>query len=323
MSKDTLWVEKHRPHTLDQIIGHDAVVERMKKFVTDSAMPNLLFAGRQGIGKTAIIQAFAREKYGEGWRNNVLELNASDARGIDVVRDDIKQFARQSTADGADFKLVFLDEADNLTRDAQPALRRIMEDYDDRTRFVLSCNYPNQIIDPLQSRCAVFRLSPLSDTDIKHVLERVVSGEGVDAEEDALVELVAASGGDARTAINTLQACVLDGSVSATGVQNVLTSVDDAAVEAVVETAFNGDLEEAFDALDSKLLGEGAGAEQILDVAIRVVQRTELPEDAKMKAIDVIGEADWRVRRGGNPHIQLHWMLAGLMLAKHSSFGHY
>lgn len=319
----TLWVERHRPETLDDIVGHDPVVKRMKDFVDDPAMPNLLFAGKQGIGKTAVIQGFAKEKYGENWRNSILELNASDARGIDIVRDEIKSFARQGTTDLADFKIIFLDEADQLTRDAQPALRRIMEDYDDRTRFILSCNYPNQIIDPIQSRCAIFRMSALTDSQIKQVLENVVDVENVDADEDALLHIIAEARGDARKAINTLQACVVDNQITELETREIIGEVDDELIQGIVEDSISGNLDDAIKRLDVEVLKRGINPNRVVESAERAIQNSNLPPDAEMKAYDVIGDADWRIRRGANPHIQLHRMLAALLIARHAGMEPY
>ncbi|MFY4815776.1 AAA family ATPase, partial [Haloarcula sp. AONF1] len=154
-----IWIEKYRPQTLDDIHGQEEIVERLQSYIAQDDVPHLLFSGPAGVGKTTAATAIAREIYGEdNWRGNFLELNASDQRGIDVVRDRIKGFARSSF--GGDFRIVFLDESDSLTDDAQSALRRTMEQFSDNTRFILSCNYSSKIIDPIQSRCAVFRFSP-------------------------------------------------------------------------------------------------------------------------------------------------------------------
>lgn len=320
---DRIWVSKYRPQTLDEIIGHDAVVQRMKRFVDDAEMPNLLFAGRQGIGKTAIVQAFAKEKYGDDWKQRFLDLNASDDRGIDIVRDQIKDFARTGAGE-YDFKIVFLDEADQLTRDAQPALRRTMEDYADVTRFVLSCNYPNQIIDPIQSRCAVFHLSPLSEGEVVKVLNRVVEGEGIDVEEEALEEIVRVSRGDARCAIHTLHACTLDDELTVEDAQALLGAVTYEAIEGIVEKVVAGDMEEAMAELDAEVLKRGASVDDVLEMFLRVVKRHDgFNPDARVKALDALGRADQRLREGANPHVQYHALLTTLQLARNSSTGGY
>lgn len=318
-----VWVEQYRPQTLDDIVGHEAVVARMKSFVDDPEMPNLLFAGRQGIGKTAIVQAFAREKFGEDWESRTLTLNASDDRGINIVREDIKDFA-QIGAGEYDYKIVFLDEADQLTDDAQPALRRTMEDYSDVTRFILSCNYPGQIIDPIQSRTAIFRLTPMADEQIKRILNRVVDGEGLDVEEDALEKIAKVARGDARHAINTLHGVTLDGQLDVEDAHQLLGVVDYEKVKDIVELAIDGDLDEAMDTLDEEVLGRGASVDSVIETFISVIKRTgELDELARMRALDAAGEADGRLRRGANPHVQYHALLSNLMLANQSSTGGY
>ena len=323
---EEIWVDKYRPHELDDIVGHDAVVDRMEAFVDDPQMPNLLFAGRQGIGKTAIVQAFAREKYGSDAGQRMMELNASDERGIDTVRNRIKDFAR--TGSGKyDYKLIFLDEADALTRDAQPALRRTMEDYSDTTRFVLSCNYPGQIIDPIQSRCAIFRLTPLADEQVVEVMQRVVDGEGLDVEQEALEKVVRAVRGDARNAIHTLHATVLDDELTAEDAQELLGVVDDQLIEEIVDAALEGDFDGAMSQLDEDVLKQGASADTVLDAFVRVIKQKredgDLPVDSAVKALHAAGEADDRLRQGSNPHVQFHALLSALLLARQSTTGGY
>lgn len=323
---EAVWVDTYRPQTLDEIIGHNAVVARMQSFVDDPAMPNLMFAGRQGIGKTAIVQAFAREKYGDDWSQRLLELNASDERKIKHVRGKIKDFARTGSGQ-YDFKVIFLDEADQLTRDAQPALRRTMEDYADTTRFILSCNYPGQIIDPIQSRCAIFRLTPLSDAQVMQVLERVVDGEDLNVEDGALEEIADVASGDARAAIHTLHATVLDGELTAEDAHAMLGAVDFETVNDIVDTALSGDFEDAMQAIDDDVLKRGASVDSTLETFVDVLQYKvscdEISGDSAVKAFDALGQADERLREGANPHVQYHALLSNLLLAKYSSTGAY
>ena len=164
-----------------------------------------MFAGPAGTGKTTSALALAKEIFGDNWRNNFVELNASDERGIDVVRGKIKEFARTAPIGGASFKIIFLDEADALTGDAQAALRRTMEKYSAICRFILSCNYSSKIIEPIQSRCAVFRFRPLKEKDIKQYLTRIAKAEKIDLTDDAADALVHVASGDMRKAVNSLQ----------------------------------------------------------------------------------------------------------------------
>src|SRR2546425_998250 len=173
-----LWVEKYRPKSLDEVVGQEEIVERLKAYAKTGNLPHLLFAGPAGTGKTTSAIALARDMFGEDWRQNYFELNSSDERGIETVRTKVKEIARLAPFGGTNFKIIFLDEADNLTADAQAALRRTMETYSKTSRFILSANYSSRLIEPIQSRTAVFRFRPLkpeaSGEDIVRQLHRTV-----------------------------------------------------------------------------------------------------------------------------------------------------
>jgi len=321
---DKIWVEKYRPQTLDDIVGHEEVVKRMEKFLDTEDIPHVVFAGLQGIGKTAIIQAFAKEKYGkDNWRNNILELNASDERGIDTIRDKVKNYAVQGTIGDHQYKIVFLDEADQLTKDAQTALRRIMEDHADVTRFFLSCNYLSQIIGPIQSRCAPFSLSPLTDDDLYQIGQNVAEDEGITIADDTLKLMVNAADGDARKLINSMQAAVYEGEIDANGVNVVVSTVDDALVEQIVNTAVEGDLDDAMRQLDVEVLKEGVPTNQLCDSFLRVIKKQDLPGDTKAKMLDELATANWRAMRGANPHVVFHSFLADLHVSKYLALDGY
>jgi len=315
---DKIWVEKYRPLTLDDIVGHEEVVKRMRKFLDTEDIPHVVFAGKQGIGKTAIIQAFAREKYGEdNWRNNILELNASDERGIDTIRDKVKNYAVQGTIGDHQYKIVFLDEADQLTKDAQTALRRIMEDHADVTRFFMSCNYLSQIIGPIQSRCAPFSISPLTDSDLETIGKNVVAQEGIQIDDDTLNLMVNAADGDARKLINSLQAAEYEGVIDENGVSVVVQTVDEPLIHQIVDTAIEGDLDDAMRQLDVEVLKEGVPANLLCDTFLKVIKKKDLPGDVKAKMLDKVAEVNWRAMRGANPHVQFHSLLADLHVANY------
>ena len=320
----SIWVEKYRPHTLDEIVGHEEIVRRLKSFAGDAEMPNIMFAGRQGTGKTAMTTALARSIYGDQWKQNMLELNASDDRGIDVVREEIKDFARTDTVGDHDFKLIFLDEVDNTTKDAQSAMRRTMEDYSDKTRFILSCNYPNKVLPPIQSRCAVFRISPLTDEDIAEIVQRVADEEGLEFQGDAKDMLVNYASGDARKAINDLQAAQMEGEITEQAVETISGVTDYQTVREIVDLAISGDLSEAQKKLDVEVLKEGVSENYFLEETFSYVQREmDIPDDARAKMLDTIAECDYRILEGANPQIQLHSVLAKMMVARHLSLPNY
>lgn len=322
---DNVWVERYRPQTIDEIIGHEEIKDLMKEFVNDPEMPNLLFAGPQGVGKTAMIQAFAKEKYGSNWRNNVLEMNASDQRGIDDVRDTIKGYARQGAVD-SDFKIIFLDEADQLTKDAQPALRRIMEDYSDVTRFVLSCNYPNQIIDPLQSRCAPFYFNRLTQDDVKELIVRVLAGEGIEFDEETAMKIAREASGDGRKAINMLQVAVDREAMelNSAWADVMVSAVDWKVVRDIVDEAITGELNSAMDMLDSKLIKEGVDHQTLCSAFLSEIKgRNDIPADARVKIIGKIGDCDHRINYGANPQVQFHSLIADMHVARHLSLPSY
>lgn len=322
--QESIWVEKYRPHTLDEIVGHPQVVDRLKSFAGDAEMPNIMFAGRQGVGKTAMVVALAREIYGEDWKQNMLELNASDDRGIDVVREQIKDFARTDTVGDYDFKLIFLDEVDNTTKDAQSAMRRTMEDYSDKTRFILSCNYPNKVLPPIQSRCAVFRISPLQDGDIAEIVQRVADEEDITFTGEAKEMLVNYASGDARKAINDLQAATLQGEVDEEAVETIAGVTDYQDVREILNLAISGELGEAQKKLDVDVLKEGVSENYFLETAFNYVKSDmDIPDDARAKMLDHIAECDYRILEGANPHVQLHAVLAKIMVARHMSLPNY
>ena len=200
-----LWVEKHRPQSVNEIRGQPAVVQRLKIYAEQKEFPHLLFAGPPGTGKTTAAMALTKDVFGEQYRQNLLEMNASDERKLESIRTKVKQFARTSPYGGASFKIIFLDEADALTNDAQGALRRIMEQYAETCRFILSCNYSSKIIEPIQSRCAVFRFRPLAESDVNSQVHHVATIEKVNLSDDAAEALTRISQGDLRKALTALQ----------------------------------------------------------------------------------------------------------------------
>jgi len=309
-----IWIEKYRPQTLDDIHGQSEVVERLQSYIAQDDVPHLLFSGPAGIGKTTAATAIAREIYGEdNWRGNFLELNASDQRGIDVVRDRIKGFARSSF--GGDFRIVFLDEADSLTDEAQAALRRTMEQFSDNTRFILSCNYSSKIIDPIQSRCAVFRFSPLSDEAVGGMVREIAAAEGIEVTDAGVDALVYAADGDMRRAINSLQAAATTGDVvDEEAVYAITATARPEEIESMVTDALNGDFARARSTLDTLLTETGMAGGDVIDQLHRSVWEFELSEREAVRLMERIGEADYRIAEGANEQVQLESLLAALSL---------
>lgn len=309
------WVEKYRPKKLDEVVGQKNVVERLEAYAKAKDMPHMLFTGRAGIGKTVCALALANGLYGEEGRN-VLELNASDERGIDVIRGKIKDFAATLSMGEVPFKVIFLDESDSLTRDAQNALRRTMEKYSRTCRFVLSCNYSSKIIEPIQSRCALFRFTPLDEKDIVKRLEHVAKEEKLKVDKKAYDALVYVAEGDLRRAINTLQvASTLSKKVSEDSVYKVAAKARPEEVREMIELALKGKFIEARKALDALLYDYALSAEDILLQVHREVTNSDKFDSKQTVAlVDRIGEASFRVTEGANERIQLEAFLAQLVL---------
>ena len=309
-----IWIEKYRPQTLDEIKGQDDIVERLQSYIDQHDLPHLLFSGGAGIGKTTAATAIARQVYGDDWQGNFLELNASDQRGIDVVRDRIKNFARASFG-GYDYRIIFLDEADSLTSDAQSALRRTMEQFSDNTRFILSCNYSSKIIDPIQSRCAVFRFSPLSDDAIAAQVDEIAAAEDIEITDDGREALIYAAGGDMRRAINSLQAAATTGElVDEEAVYMITSTARPEEIEAMVTDAIDGDFAKARATLDTLLTDTGMAGGDIIDQLHRSVWDLGIDERAAVRLMERIGEADYRITEGANEQVQLEALLASLAL---------
>lgn len=306
-----VWVEKYRPKKLSDVIGQKAIVERLEAYVRTRSMPHMLFAGPAGCGKTTCAIALAKELYGDAWRDNLIELNASDERGIDIVRGKIKDFARAATIGRDDFKIIFLDEADSLTSDAQAALRRTMERYTQTCRFILSCNYSSKIIEPIQSRCAVFRFRPLSEADVMLYLKRISDSERLDVTEDGYAAVGALASGDLRKATNILQvAASLGRRIDQDAVFESTETVHPSEIRDLLTIALKGGFMAARTKLDELIIKHGLSGEDIIHSIHKAVLDLPVSEESKVRLIDLVGEAEFRIVSGSSDRLQLEALLA-------------
>ncbi len=313
-----MWAEKYRPKTLEEMVDQTEIVARMKNFVKDRNLPHLLLVGPAGVGKTTSILCLSRDLYGLGYHNYILELNASDERGIDVIREKVKNFARTAAiASEVPFKILILDEADSLTSAAQHALRRTMEIYTRTCRFCLIGNYSENIIDPIQSRCSVFRYSPLPEEGVKKYIASIAEKEKVNLLPEGLDAVYDASTGDLRKAINLLQAAAATqgGEVDDIAIYSVLGKVSPQRIRDMINLGIKGEFLEAREILRSLLIDEGLAAEDIIRMVYSELMRMQMPEKWKVRISDAVGEVDFRLTQGARAEIQLSTILAKLALA--------
>jgi replication factor C small subunit len=320
MSLETIttlpWVEKYRPKTLNDVVNQEEVITSLMNILKTKAVPHMLFAGPPGVGKTATAHAFARDLYGpnymeDGW---FVEINASDERGIQTIRDKVKMFARQIPMGGEiSFKILLLDESDQLTDDAQHAFRRIMEQYSSTCRFILAANYSNRIIEPIQSRCAVFRFRPLLKKDIIGRIKWIAEQEKLEVDDAALETIYEFSEGDMRRAINTLQAAAsISPKIDEKIVYYILGYVSRGEIRKILELAMSGNFTQARDELRKLIYVQGLAGSDIVSAIYRELFYLDIGEEDKLELIDLLGEVDYRIVEGGTEEVQLMAFLARL-----------
>ena len=308
---EEIWIEKYRPSNLSEVVGQNPVTSRLKNYVKERSMPHLLFAGPAGTGKTTSALALAQELFGELWKHNLHELNASDERGIDVVRGKIKEFARTAPLGEDGFKIIFLDEADALTGAAQAALRRTMEKYSRTCRFVMSCNYSSKIIEPIQSRCAVFRFRPIKAEDVERYLKFVSVKEELKVDKEAYESLTYLAQGDLRRAINGLQmAAAANVDITADVVYQAVAAARPEEVREALEMALDNNFGGARERLDTLQITYGLAGEDVLRQMHRSVRDLEIPDIIKVQLIEKLAEADFRLSEGANARIQIEAVIA-------------
>lgn len=308
---EQVWAEKYRPQKFSEVKGQQEIVSKVEAFVKQKNMPHMLFAGPAGVGKSTLALVVAKQLFGPEWRNNFLELNASDERGIDVVRVKVKDFARTKAIGDVPFKIIFLDECDALTKEAQQALRRTMENYTNATRFILSCNYSSKIIDPIQSRCTMFRFKQLDKKDIIKITDIIAENEKLKVDEKAKEALFEISEGDCRRLENIMQSCAaVNTKIDEELVYSLAAVAKPKELKEILETAVKGEFEKARGKLLDLMLKYGLSG---LDVIKQIQSQTwslDIDNEKKIRLIDKCGDIEFRMTEGSDEFIQLEALLA-------------
>jgi replication factor C small subunit len=311
-----IWTEKYRPRKFNEVVGQDEIVQRIESLTNSLNIPHLLFAGPAGTGKSTLALIIVQELFGENWRDSYLELNASDERGINIVREKVKNFARTKAIGKVPFKIIFLDEADALTPEAQQALRRTMENYSATCRFILSCNYSSKIIDPIQSRCALFRFKLLEKKAIEKVLNKIAQGEDLTITPEAIEILYEGSEGDCRRSINLLQSSAsISPSINTDLVSTVISNTKPKDMKVVLDYALAGDFQKAREKLLDVMLKESISGQDVVKSIQKEIWNLPIEPEIKVKLTEKTGEAEFRIVEGSDPFIQLQALLASFVLA--------
>jgi len=311
-----IWTEKYRPSQFNGFVGQNEIAKRVESLTNTLNIPHLLFAGPAGIGKSTLALIIVKELFKENWKENYLELNASDERGINIVREKVKTFARTKSLGKVNFKIIFLDEADALTPEAQQALRRTMENYSATCRFILSCNYSSKIIDPIQSRCAIFRFRLLEKKDIEKVIQKIAFEEKLTVTPEAFEVLYEGSEGDCRRAINLLQATAsISPSITLELISTIISNAKPRDIKVVLDYALAGDFQQSREKLLDIMLKESISGQDVIKAIQKEIWNLPIEPEIKVKLTEKTGETEFRITEGSDPFIQLQALLASFVLA--------
>ena len=317
MVESLIWTEKYRPKKFSEVAGQQEIVKRVKSMVEKGNLPHILFAGPAGIGKSTLALVVARELFGKDISHNFLEMNASDSRGIDTIRNEVKDFAKTKSLKDVPFKIILLDECDSLTKEAQQALRRTMENYSKTCRFIFSCNFPSKIIDPIVSRCVVFKFKPLKKEELLGLVKLVVEKESLELGDGVLEALFEVSEGDCRRVINTLQSCAsLGKEIKVDEVYHVAGSVRPKEVLEVLKVVISGEFVKGRRKLLEVMLEYGLSGLDVVKQIQREVWSLELDDKEKLRLIERCGEIEFRIVEGSDEFVQIEALLASFACIK-------